>query len=338
MANSALIQSFRSEYSENILPITALVTEDTTINSFDDGFVEVSNDYQFSDNKSIKLEMTLNSTGARSNIFNLGSDLTTTVKYDGRYIFSFRFLDNSSGTTFPQVSMGFNVFINSVLTHTFENFYDLSENQDLKFYTLAQTFDLNANDVVDFSFFCSSGSIAPPPTLILYFSGFKLELDDRFLGIPSIYSKPIDTISDTGFQSRTDTTNEQTLTSLTDNLISFSGTLEENGGLTLMDSNAKITPMSLNDIISVDFAFTGVVPVGTNLFLSIYLKVNGNIFRATTLPIIKGAGLDDHFSVSWILPIGADFLANGAEIYVNPIVGLTIKNRYISVTRIGKGN
>lgn len=141
----------------------------------------------------------------------------------------------------------------------------------------------------------------------------------------------------TGFQSRVDNTNTQTLTSLTDNLISFSGTLEENGGLTLIDSNAKITPMSLNDIISVDFAFTGVVPSGTNLFLSIYLKVNGNIFRATTLPIIKGVGLDDHFSVSWILPVGADFLANGAEIYVNPEAGLDIKNRYISVTRIGKG-
>lgn len=141
----------------------------------------------------------------------------------------------------------------------------------------------------------------------------------------------------TGFQSRVDTTNTQTLTALTDNLISFTGTLEENGGLTLMDSNAKITPISLNDIISVDFAFTGVVPVGSNLFLSIYLKVNGNIFRATTLPIIKGVGLDDNFSVSWILPVGADFLANGAEIYINPLVGLDIKNRYVSVTRIGKG-
>ena len=164
-----------------------------------------------------------------------------------------------------------------------------------------------------------------------------LSTDNLPTGLPKINDNFTELYSFTGFQSRTDTTNTQSLTALTDNLISFSGTLEENGGLTLMDSNAKITPMSLNDIISVDFAFTGVVPVGTNLFLSIYLKVNGNIFRASTLPIIKGVGLDDHFSVSWVLPVGADFLTNGAEIYVNPVVGLTIKNRYISVTRIGKG-
>lgn len=142
---------------------------------------------------------------------------------------------------------------------------------------------------------------------------------------------------DTGFQSRTDTTNTQTLTGLTDNLISFTGVLEENGGLTLMDSSAKITPISLNDIIAVDFAFTAVVPVGTNLFLSIYLKVNSNIFRANTMSIIKGVGLDDNFSVSWVLPVGGDFLANGGEIYINPVVTLDIKNRYINVARIGKG-
>lgn len=141
----------------------------------------------------------------------------------------------------------------------------------------------------------------------------------------------------TGFQSRTDTTNTQTLTGLTDNLVAFSGVLEENGGLTLTDSNAKITPMSLNDIISVDFAFTAVVPLGTNLFLSIYLKVNSNIFRANTMSIIKGVGLDDNFSVSWVLPVGTDFLANGGEIYINPVVTLDIKNRYINVARIGKG-
>ena len=107
--------------------------------------------------------------------------------------------------------------------------------------------------------------------------------------------------------------------------------------MNLLNSSAKITPIALNDIISVDFAFTGVVPAGTNLFLSVYLKVNGNIFRATTLQIIKGVGLDDYFSVSWILPVGADFLANGGLIYVNPVAGLTIKNRYVSVIRIGKG-
>lgn len=161
--------------------------------------------------------------------------------------------------------------------------------------------------------------------------------DDLRAGGKKINDNFDELYSVTGFQSRVDTTNTQSLTGLTDNLISFTGTLEENGGLTLMDSNSKITPINLNDIISVDFAFTGVVPVGSNLFLSIYLKVNGNIFRSVSLPIIKGVGLDDYFSVSWILPVGSDFLTNGAEIYVNSVVGMTIKNRYVSVSRIGIG-
>ncbi len=143
--------------------------------------------------------------------------------------------------------------------------------------------------------------------------------------------------SATGFQSISDTTNIQTLTALTDNLVSFSAPFEENGGLTLMDSNAKITPVGLNDIMGVDFSFTGVVPIGSNLFLSIFLKVGGVIYRATSQSLVKGVGLDDYFSVSWILPVGASFLSNGGLIYVNPVVGMNIKNRYLSVTRIGKG-
>lgn len=62
---SAIIHNFKPEYSENLLPITALVTDDTTVNFFDDGEVLISDDYQFSDNKSLKLEMTLSATALR---------------------------------------------------------------------------------------------------------------------------------------------------------------------------------------------------------------------------------------------------------------------------------
>ena len=336
MAQLVQIQQCRAEYSENILPITALISDASDISFTGDGSIVVSDDYQFSDNKSFKLEMPLSGLDIKESFFNLGSDLSFTAKYSGNYIFSLRFLNKTSPSIFCLLTIRVKVFINSLLTHTFEitkdrNLYELN-----KFYTLCQSFELDATDEVNFTFEVRSESVAPPPTLKLYLSGFKLELDDRFLGVPSVYSKP-KSEQITGYQSRVDTTNTQNLTALTENLISFSGTLEENGGLTLIDSNAKVTPIALNDIISVDFAFTGVVPVGSNLFLSVYLKVNGNIFRATTLPIIKGVGLDDYFSVSWILPVGADFLANGATIHVNPLVAMTIKDRYVNVTRLSKG-
>lgn len=190
---SAIVNNFKPEYSENILPITALVTDNTTVNYFEDGEVLISDDYQFSDNKSLKLEMTLSATTLRLNDFNLGSSLSKTVKYNGRYIFSFRFLDKTATSNFVEITIGFNVFINSVLTHTFQNVIDINTYEDDKFYTIAQSFDLNANDEVDFSFFVIGEQVSPPPIVNLYFSGFKLELDDRFLGIPSIYSKPIAT-------------------------------------------------------------------------------------------------------------------------------------------------
>jgi hypothetical protein len=334
MANSALIQSFRSEYSENILPITALVTDDTTINSFDDGFVEVSNDYQFSDNKSIKLEMTLSPTQPRSNIFNLGSDLTTTVKYDGRYIFSFRFLDNSSGTTFPQVSMGFNVFINSVLTHTFENFYDLSENQDLKFYTLAQTFDLNANDVVDFSFFCSIGSIAPPPTLILYFSGFKLELDDRFLGIPSIYSKPINVIENeittlTGWARYLDSTYTESSplsisngvrSTLTNNALNKLETQLPSDATTFFnETTQKIIATNDGDAYSLSIRFKAKMNVLQGYF-DIDLDIGGTqgIISQESILFTRGANTEQRFDIDLVVFSGSTFVTNGGTLSVTP--------------------
>jgi hypothetical protein len=337
MAQLVQIQQCRPEYSENLLPITALISDSSDISFTGDGAVSISEDYQFSDNKSLKLEMPLSPINVRQNIFDLGSDLQKQVKYSGNYIFSFRYLNETNPYLLVLLNIKVNVFVNSILAHTFEIEKGQNDYDDFKFYTLGQSFNLSANDVVNFTFEVYSEEVAPPPTLKLYFSGFKLELDDRFLGIPSIYGKPLVTENETGFQSRTDETNNQSLLSLTDNLVSFSGVLEESGGLDLLNSSAKVTPIALNDIISVDFAFTGVVPIGTNLFLSIYLKVGTDIFRATTLPIIKGVGLDDHFSVSWILPVGADFLSNGATIHVNPLVAMTIKNRYVSVTRLAKG-
>lgn len=336
MGNLINITNFKAEYSENLLPITALISDTTDLSFSGDGIVSVSEDYQFSDNKSLKLEMPISNSTDKQTNFNLGSDLSFTAKYSGNYIFSFRMLKIANYSGSADLELKVNLFVNSLLVDSFliikkHVFYDND-----KFYTFCQSFNLTTNDVVNFTFEIVVGAVFPNEVLKLHFSGFKLELDDRFLGIPSIYSKP-KSEQITGYQSRVDTINTQNLTALTDNLVSFSGTLEENGGLSLMDSNAKVTPISLNDIISVDFAFTGVVPVGLNLFLSVYLKVNGNIFRATTLPIIKGEGLDDYFSVSWILPVGADFLANGATIHVNPLAAMTIKERYVNVTRLAKG-
>ena len=139
------------------------------------------------------------------------------------------------------------------------------------------------------------------------------------------------------FQSRLDTTNTQSLSSVTNNLIGFAGTMDSNGGLNLLSDTGQITPLALNDIISIDLAFTGVMPIGANLYLQIFLIVDSVVFRSVTIPLVKGVGTDDYFSASWIVPVGQSFVDNGGYLYVNPVASLTIKDRYISVTRLAKG-
>ena len=336
MAQLVHIQQCRAEYSENILPITALISDTSDISFTGDGTVTVSNDYQFSDNKSLKLEMPISPTITRSTNFNLGSDLEYTAKYTGNYIFSFRMLNVTNASNPTGLELKVNLFVNSLLIDSFLIIKDQNLYENEKFYTFSQSFNLTSYDVVNFTFETVIGAVTPNPILKLHFSGFKLELDDRFLGIPSIYSKP-KSEQITGYQSRVDTSNTQNLTALTENLISFSGTLEENGGLTLMDANAKVTPISLNDIISVDFTFTSINPAGTDQYINCNFVVDGVVYRSQTFPLVKGSGFEDNCSVSFVFPVTATFLTNGGEFYLYPSSETTIKNRYLAVTRIGKG-
>lgn len=141
---------------------------------------------------------------------------------------------------------------------------------------------------------------------------------------------------ESGFESRSDTTTQESQTAATDNPFLLTGTGESNGDISLLDSLGNITPRAIGDVIIVDIAFTSIVPIGSNLYSVVKLLVNGVVYRATTQNIIKGVGLDDYFSVSWTLPVGADFKTYGGTIYVNPISTLLIKNRYIQVTQVHK--
>lgn len=335
MANLAQITNYKAEYSENILPITALLSDDTTLNYSGD-LVTLSNNYSFEGSKSIRCSKVMTITNYVST-FDLGSALTTTLDKDGFYLFSFRVLDNTSYfTTFP-IDIRLKVYINSVLSYTFSNIFENGTSENEQWYGFAQNIALAGGDIVDFAFEIDAPYPGTPnPTLDMYIGGFKLELDDRFLGIPSVYSKP-KSEQITGYQSRVDTINTQILTALTENLIYFSGTLEENGGLTLMNANAKVTPISLNDIISVDFAFTSINPVGTDQYINCNFVVDGVVYRSQTFPLVKGAGFEDNCSVSFVFPVTATFLTNGGEFYLYPSSATTIKNRYLAVTRIGKG-
>jgi hypothetical protein len=135
---------------------------------------------------------------------------------------------------------------------------------------------------------------------------------------------------------RTDLVNTQNLTALTDNVVQITTATEGNGFdfASLFDTNAKVTPINVNDVVSVDFSCEIETPSGTDRFIDVKGLVDGVAYRQVTHKLLKGAGNIDQLSISWILPVKEAFKLNGLQIALNPNSACTISNRYISVTRI----
>ena len=317
-------------FTPNVLPFSATFDNAVTINK-SGGNIGASATYQnqyFFDGKfSI---MSFNQDVVLPLNFNLGTETQLTCNNTGYYNFSLRLL-HLNNTPFPD-QIKLKISVNGV-----GSFYTMECNLGTDtpkniWHTFAQTFAFATGDVVNFSFEHTCGD---KDSLGVFIDGLKLELIDRDNGIPTIYTRPTDDL--TGWQSRVDTTNTQALTANTSNLIAFTGTLESNGVLTLLDTNSKVVPLKLGDFISVDFAFTAVTPSGTGHYLIISFEVNEFAYRSETHTFLKGAGNDDNISVSYSFPVTDDFLANGGVFKIFPNTAVTIKNRYISVARTHKG-
>lgn len=317
-------------YTPNLLPFSATFDNAVTINKTS-GVSGASAVYQtkfYYDGKNSIFSF--NQSTSTSLNFNLGSATQFTLNNTGSYIFSLRLLHENNTPYADQLKV--KITVNGVASYyTME--CNLSSNKlKNKWHTFAQSFNFSAGDVVNFSF---EHTCANSSSTGFYIDGLKFELNDRENGLPTIYTRPTDDL--TGWQSRVDTTNTQSLTANTNNLIAFSGTLEQNGSLVLLDANSKITPLKLGDFIVVDFAFTAVTPSGSGNYLTINFEVNGVVYRSLVHDFLKGAGNDDNISVSYGFPINADFLANGGVFKINPNTAVTIKNRYISASRTHKG-
>lgn len=137
-----------------------------------------------------------------------------------------------------------------------------------------------------------------------------------------------------GWESRFEATT-QTLTA-SDNLITITGTSESNGGLSFLDVNGKVNPLQEGDVLVIDFGCTATTPTGNDNYLHLKFVVNSFVYRAITIPLLKGSGNLDQLSLSASMPVGSDFNTNGMEIYIEPNVGFDISNKYISVSRTYK--
>ena len=180
MVQGILINNFRPEYSENLLPPmdgsivvttgTNAVVAYTTSDAFD-GLKSIKSTY-----------LALGDTD--SVVFNISS-YQTTIKNTGNHILSYRILNPE-----PTIAVSYtvNMYVDGILTADkiiVNDAYYSEENT--KWTCFAQSFYLNIGSVITFTFSTNCDNIGS----ISYLDGLKLEYDDRNLGTPSIYSRPL---------------------------------------------------------------------------------------------------------------------------------------------------
>lgn len=193
MADLILINKFVGEYSENILPITAMFEGTPTINQAGDGTVSHSSTISFEGSKSINYFCNTDTVIAQNTTFNFGDDLKSTTTKTGQHIFSFKIYNGTVLTTSFVVKVSAHLYINGLLTETYEYSLDTGTFSRSRWTTLSQSFTANAADLINFTFEMTVPPLADPnPNVSLNLDGFKLEFDDKNLGIPSIYSVPKD--------------------------------------------------------------------------------------------------------------------------------------------------
>jgi hypothetical protein len=306
---------YRNLFKNTLIPFGSVVLTNGTATFENDSLVSVTG-------KSLKVNVGSFQTSDVN--FNFDKILNTNAETDINHFFSFGVKSEIAFTLVASVvingaeAIEMNCNVESGITG---------------FQTFGQIFQMNRSDSFVVSFKVLHDTEAVSNSMNFNIDAFCLEpnVNDNFL--PKGYVNPDNA---TGYQSRVDEFNTVSLTASTENTVVITGTVEENGGLILMDSNSKITPINVGDVVQIDFACTFVTPAGSNNYVVINLSVDGSIYRSLTHELIKGSGNDDTISISWCLPVGDYFKLNGALITINPNATMTYKNRYIQVTRIHK--
>lgn len=116
--------------------------------------------------------------------FNTGDDsLNTVIGKTGNYILSYAF---NKSDEFSDINFTVEVLVNDVVTHTItQNLYFSSGFTDNQWNVYFQSFALEYGDVVTFNFYAQSDTT----DCYLLFDRFKLELDDKGIDYPTIYTE-----------------------------------------------------------------------------------------------------------------------------------------------------
>jgi hypothetical protein len=309
-------------YGNNVVNPFFTFQNEGTWSATNSGSVTYDANVAFNGNKSIKVT---NSDPVNNNTTVSIANKGTVLADGGNYWFSVQLMNNSSEQVTGRVKIFRNTFEHTVMEFTLS-----SDDSGLWIGQEQYVTSLSKGDNIEFQIEIDTNA-AIPTSYSVNVDGFGFYRNDRKLALSPKYTSP--QIDYTGWHSRGDFVSTQTLTASTDNLIAFAGTESSNGGLTLLDGNAKLTPIYDGDVVTFDFTCTAVTPNDNNEYMHLKFIVNGVVYRAATHRFLDANGMDDYVSVSWILPVEADFKTYGGELYINPSVNVDINTRYIASTK-----
>ena len=352
----AIITTNTNKYSENLFSTKSVFDGTITLNKTGGtslATITYSEQFTYKKGKSVKSYISdPEDTLPTFNTFNLGNALSFTAPKDGLYVFSFNALHNF-GVLDSVEKIVVTKFVNSLPEDIIFQFEE-SDGSNLakeKWYNFSQNFTLEAGDVLDFSFTHYKELISAVGTSTLFLDGFKLELSDRFNGVPTPYSLPVDYFKNpyTGFGYYVDslatptidigtTYTQITIDALGANILSHLPL--EIRGVSQLWAGSKITPISVGDDYDGRFDLTVTAKTGSPTAIELIIDISGST-----------AGSNVAFT-GWLQAIGTPpynqsmpldffalttFLTNGGKVYAKTDTGtLTIGRRNIKVSRKSK--
>lgn len=339
------ITNVANRYSENLLSPQSLISDNTTItydyNTTSGGYILSEKDSFTGSSKALKASIYQNVISGFSVSFDLGDALKHTVEIDGNYIFQTNFkiteINANPGTL---VDLNIKMFVNTILTETFTKVIDINSLELEKYYTVAQSFNLNEGDLVDFSFQLERPSIGTPnPNFTICFDGFKLENNTYNIGavgVPSFYSLPVDVFlksnSTTGWEQITDTTyTSGSPLSIVEGVTGkiLTGTVSRittqlPSGVTEFYNTTTDKLMAVNDgdAFTLSLRFKAKMDVANGL-ADVAINIGGalNVISQETLVFSKGIGVEQRFDIDLSYFTGTTFIANGGDIEITPLNG-----------------
>jgi len=314
MSTQALITNIREPKScNNLVSEFMTFNEDITwsiTSGSGNALITNSDEYPIYGERSMKVRYL---SGASPITFTSDGDLTTyVVPRTGQYYLVWEVYKNEEDA---DVSFTVEMYVGGILTsaNTFVSDVYLSGGfVDGQVNTFYSVFNLNADDEVSFAFTTQCDTV----DTVIYIDGFGLFYNDKALQAPPFYVPP--TNLSQKWQQRYDSSGTNTLTEDTENGNEFIGVSTTNCVSSLINVTGQFQPTRVNALFHVVTAFDAEVPAGVDNHIDIIFKVNDVLIQSRSHLLHKGVGEIQTIYNIFEIPVDANFLQYGGEIYLIP--------------------